>query len=431
MTSGAEFRATELPLSPLRSMTAASGALRAETRLSRWAWLWTETDVVLLAASAAGERLSGRIRIMVALLVAVIGAMDLFTRSTSSERLGWGVFAFVGLAGALALYALIARGFYRPWLGTLTSALDVTTVSLGLVAFLIARQPYLAVNSKVVFEAYFLAIAATCLRNDPLICIWAGSLAVVQYTGISAWAASQWDLRSVTLGQLAYGPFSWHSQLARSAILAGFTMLATVIVHRARALHRLSTSDFLTGLHNRGYFDERIREEVIRARRHRHPLSVAMVDVDRFKNFNDSYGHSAGDMALQLIARALKDNLRLTDVVARYGGEEIVVIMPETGPDAALRKMERIREVVAESTLELPRRTLRGVLTFSAGVASLPDDGEDVDILVARADARLFAAKQAGRNKVMGPRPLGAPGQPGAQGRLDGDGTVGGDLIGG
>ena len=132
-------------------------------------------------------------------------------------------------------------------------------------------------------------------------------------------------------------------------------------------------------------------------------MSIAMIDVDRFKNFNDTYGHSAGDMALQAIARTLKDNLRVTDVVARYGGEELVVILPETGPDAAVRKLEQIREAVAEMTLELPRRTLRGVLTFSAGVASFPDDGEEVDALIARADARLFAAKQGGRNKVMGP----------------------------
>ncbi|HVX89259.1 MAG TPA: GGDEF domain-containing protein, partial [Gemmatimonadales bacterium] len=384
-------------------MTVPSGAESAGSRHSRWAWLWAEPDVVLLDASAEGERLSGRIRILVALLVAAIGVMDIASAGSSGERLGWGVFALVALSGSLALYAMISRGFYRPWLGVLTSGLDVSVVSLGLVAFLIAGQPQLAVNSKVVYEAYFLALAATCLRYDPRICVWAGALAVLQYTGIVVYASNHWDLNTVGEGQIAYGPFSWHSQAARAGILAGFTALAAVIVQRARELHRLSTSDFLTGLHNRGYFDERVREEVIRARRHRHPLSLAMVDVDRFKNFNDTYGHSAGDLALQQIARTLKENLRLTDVVARYGGEEMVVIMPETGSDNALRKIEQIREIVAESTLELPRRTLRGVLTFSAGVASLPDDGEDVDSLVARADARLFAAKQAGRNRVMGP----------------------------
>lgn len=384
-------------------MTAPSGAERAEPRPSRWAWLWAEPDVVLLDASAEGERLSGRIRMLVAFLVVAIWLVDLLSKNHGGESFGWGVFALVGLAGSVALYALISRGFYRAWLGTLTSGLDVSVVSLGLLAFLIAGQPQLAVNSKVVYEAYFLALAATCLRYDPRICLWAGSLAVLQYGGIVVYAATHWDMDKMGTGQFAYGPFSWHSQLARVGILAGFTALAAVIVHRARELHRLSTSDFLTGLHNRGYFDERVREEVVRARRHRHALSVAMVDVDKFKLFNDTYGHSAGDLALQQIARTLKENLRVTDVVARYGGEEIVVIMPETASDNALRKMEQIREIVAESTLELPRRTLRGVLTFSAGVASLPDDGEDVDTLVARADARLFAAKQGGRNKVVGP----------------------------
>jgi two-component system cell cycle response regulator len=384
-------------------MVTPSGAERTDDRLTRWARLWAEPDVVLLDASADGERLSGRIRFAVALLVAVLAAIDWAGRSTRGESYGWTVLAFLGLAGALALMLLVHRGFYRSWLGFATSALDVSVVTAGLVAFLYAGEPQLAVNSRVVYEAYFLALAATCLRYDPKICVWAGTLAIVQYGGVLCYASMRWNLADPDLGSFSYGPFSWQAQLARVVILAAFTGLATIIVIRARQLHRLSTSDFLTGLHNRGYFDERVREEVVRTRRHKRTMSVGMIDVDKFKNFNDSYGHSAGDLALQAIARTLKDNLRLTDVIARYGGEELVVIMPETGSDAAVRKLEQIREAVAEMTLELPRRTLRGVLTFSAGVASYPDDGETVDALVARADARLFAAKQAGRNRVMGP----------------------------
>jgi len=384
-------------------MTNLAGAPGADTLPSRLAWLWAEPDVVLLDASAEGERLSGRIRILVAILVAAIAMFDLLTRKTPGESLGWAVFAVVGLAGALGLYGLIAKGFYRPWLGIVTSSLDVSVVSLGLVAFLVAGQPELAVNSKVVYDAYFLALAATCLRYEPRICVWSGTLALLEYLGVVSYAANHWDLNTPQAGMLAYGPFSWHSQIARALILIGFSLLTAVIVYRAQQLHKLSTSDFLTGLHNRGYFNERVREEVIRARRHHHPLAIGMVDVDRFKHFNDTYGHSAGDIALQAISRTLKENLRLTDVIARYGGEEIVIIMPETGADGAVRKLEQIREIVAELTLELPRRTLRGVLTFSAGIASLPDDGEEVDALIARADARLFAAKQAGRNRVVGP----------------------------
>jgi two-component system cell cycle response regulator len=384
-------------------MVTPSGAERSDGRLTRWARLWAQPDVVLLDASADGERLSARIRFTVALLVAALAAVDWVSRATRGEAYGWTVIAFLGLGVALGLMIVVHRGFYRPWLGFATSALDVSIVSAGLVAFLYAGEPQLAVNSRVVYEAYFLALAATCLRYDPRICVWAGSLAVLQYAGVICYASMHWDLTDPDLGSFAYGPFSWHSQFARLVILAGFTGLATIIVIRARQLHRLSTSDFLTGLHNRGYFDERMREEVVRARRHKHPMSVAMIDVDKFKNFNDSYGHSAGDLALQAIARTLKDNLRVTDVVARYGGEELVVILPETGADGAVRKLEQIREAVAEMTLELPRRTLRGVLTFSAGIASIPDDAEEVDALIAKADARLFAAKQAGRNRVMGP----------------------------
>ena len=384
-------------------MTNTPGVAAAEPRPTRWAWLLAEPSAVLLGASAEGERLSSKLRLALALFVAGIALIPVLTRTPSAEELGWSVFALVGLALAVLLFWVAAKGHYRPWFGFVTSTLDVTIVTSGLVAFLVAGQPHLAVNSKVVYEAYFLALAATCLRYDPRICIWAGTLAVAEYGSMVWYAAHHWDLNAQAPGQLSYGPFSWHTQLARLGILAGFTLLATTIVKRVRDLQELSTSDFLTGLHNRGYHDTRFREEVVRARRHKHPLAVAMVDVDRFKNFNDTYGHSAGDLALQAIARTLKENLRITDVVSRYGGEELVVVMPETGADAAVRKMEQIREIVAEMTLELPRRTLRGVLTFSAGVAAAPDDGNDVDPLTARADARLFAAKQAGRNRVLGP----------------------------
>ena len=384
-------------------MTNTPGAAAEDPRPTRWAWLWSEPDVVLLDASAEGERLSGRLRIIVALFVSAIAILPVITGSASAEARGWSVFAFGGLTAAVALFYFVSRGFYRPWLGFLTSTLDVSIVTVGLVWFLIVGQPHLAVNSKVVYEAYFLALAATCLRYDPRICLLAGALAVAEYAAVVGFAATHWDLNAELPGQLSYGPFSWHSQIARLGVLAAFTGLAAKIVQRARQLHHLSTNDFLTGLHNRGYHDQRLREEVVRARRHKHPLTVAMVDVDRFKNFNDTYGHSAGDLALQAIANMLKDNLRITDVVSRYGGEELVVIMPETGADAAVRKLEQIREIVAEMTLELPRRTLRGVLTFSAGIAAAPDDGSDVEPLIARADARLFAAKQAGRNRVIGP----------------------------
>src|SRR6478736_120697 len=246
-----------------------SGAERTDTRLTRLAWLWAEPDVVLLDASADGERLSGRIRVVVALLLTGVALVDLVS-TPGGEAIGLIIFAFLGLGLAAGLYFLVTQGFYRPWLGVATSALDVSVVSAGLVAFLYIGQPQLAVNSKVVFEAYFLALAATCLRYDPRICVWAGALAVAQYTGIVAYASAHWDLSAPQSGVMQYGPFSWHGQIARIVVLIGFTLLAMVIVLRARQLHRLSTSDFLTGLHNRGYFDERIREEAVRTRRHRH-----------------------------------------------------------------------------------------------------------------------------------------------------------------
>ncbi|MGH7590882.1 MAG: diguanylate cyclase, partial [Gemmatimonadales bacterium] len=232
----------------------------------------------------------------------------------------------------------------------------------------------------------------------------AGGLAIAEYLLVVWWTGAHYDLHGPLVSASAYGTYSWDSLASRVILLFIATLLGIANVGRARRLHELSTSDSLTGLHNRGYFDERFREEVVRAKRHHRVLSVAMLDVDRFKVFNDSWGHSAGDIALKEVAVAIRKALRHTDVVARYGGEEIVLILPETPAESAVRKLEHIRRLVADMPVPLARRTLPpGAVTVSAGVASAPDDGDDVDQLLGRADTRLFAAKQMGRDRVVGP----------------------------
>ena len=108
------------------------------------------------------------------------------------------------------------------------------------------------------------------------------------------------------------------------------------------------------GLFNRGYFDEHIVAEISRAERYNRPLALAMIDIDHFKQFNDTHGHAAGDAALQLIASTIRRSFRLSDVVARYGGEEFVVILPETTMDVAVDKMESIRRIVSGTEIKLP-----------------------------------------------------------------------------
>ena len=137
-------------------------------------------------------------------------------------------------------------------------------------------------------------------------------------------------------------------------------------------------------------------------------LSIAILDVDGFKQFNDSYGHPAGDAALRTLAAALRGSARRSDVVARYGGEEFVIILTETRVQEAVAKLDALREEVGTLPIETPRASWPGRLTVSAGVASWPDDGAWPDELLHAADDRLLAAKRAGRNRVFGPRDRGA-----------------------
>ena len=166
--------------------------------------------------------------------------------------------------------------------------------------------------------------------------------------------------------------------------------------------HRLSKTDPLTGLLNRRAMEEKLQEELRRARRYRHPLSVIMADIDHFKLFNDTHGHPEGDLVLRKVAEVLVAKARDSDFIARYGGEEFLIILPETFKPHALVVAERIRGAVAQTSFAIAKTLPDERLTLSLGVATFPDDlGEGGD-LVQRADEALYAAKQAGRDRVCG-----------------------------
>lgn len=159
-------------------------------------------------------------------------------------------------------------------------------------------------------------------------------------------------------------------------------------------LRKAGRTDVVTGLRNRAAFDGRIGEEVDRARRYGTSLSLLMIDVDRFKEYNDEFGHPAGDEVLRLLGEILQNASRPSDYVARYGGEEFSVLLAETSADGACVAAERLRQAVEGSTF--PCRPV----TISIGVATLEEGQADPEQLVAAADAALYAAKEAGRNRV-------------------------------
>ncbi len=165
-------------------------------------------------------------------------------------------------------------------------------------------------------------------------------------------------------------------------------------------LSTLSRLDPLTRLLNRRSWDDAITREHERFVRHGHPYSVVMIDTDHFKAYNDVCGHPAGDACLQKIAGALRDTTRGVDSVGRYGGEEFVVLTPETGAEAALKLAERIRRAVWSLSWPHPRNGAVGRVTVSAGVATAQPDGSWDDVLK-QADDALYVAKRAGRNMVF------------------------------
>jgi diguanylate cyclase (GGDEF)-like protein len=170
---------------------------------------------------------------------------------------------------------------------------------------------------------------------------------------------------------------------------------AAVAINKAQ-LWDLAVTDSLTGLYVRRYFMVKLQEEIHRADRYNKIFSVIMVDLDRFKNINDTYGHDAGDRALKAISQFLQKNIRDVDAIARYGGEEFVMLIPDADKDAALCLAERLRDELSRTRVgELPQ------ITISLGVASYPTDGTDIEELIKKADAAMYAAKQAGRNKAV------------------------------
>jgi diguanylate cyclase (GGDEF)-like protein len=171
-------------------------------------------------------------------------------------------------------------------------------------------------------------------------------------------------------------------------------------VLRAR-LAELAITDPLTGLYNRRHFEDILRAEVSRIQRYGGNCSLAMIDLDFFKNYNDTLGHLAGDALLRELGALLRSHLRLSDVLARYGGEEFGLIMINTPKDEAILAMERLRSLVEEYPFRGGSIQPFGRLTVSCGIASCPADGVDYEELVHKADGALYAAKRMGRNQVQ------------------------------
>ncbi len=169
-----------------------------------------------------------------------------------------------------------------------------------------------------------------------------------------------------------------------------------------KELQERTIKDYLTGLHNYRFFVNALTTEISRSVRYSRPLSLVMMDLDFFKNYNDALGHMVGNQALKAVAQILHSVVRENDVVARYGGEEFAIVLPETSKEEAAPIIRRIQTALRDRyfSYTLPDGN-SALLTISAGIAHCPNDGDDFDRLVRSSDAALFQAKKMGRDQLV------------------------------
>ena len=161
----------------------------------------------------------------------------------------------------------------------------------------------------------------------------------------------------------------------------------------------LATTDGLTELYNHRYFQEQMKMIVEQSKRYELPFSLIIVDIDYFKKFNDTFGHQAGDAVLRQVAQLLKQSVRATDIVCRYGGEEMSIILPNTAKEISFSTAQKICKRVAEKRFRLNNYQESNV-TISLGVASFPEDGLTPSEIIDIADKRMYQSKKNGRNQV-------------------------------
>ena len=235
----------------------------------------------------------------------------------------------------------------------------------------------------------------------------------INEVGLYRYITKPWDNRDLQLiikRALEWFDLSAHNRQLVQELQKANTELEQKVATRTKELHEsntqlksLSVTDSLTDIGNQRYFRDQLRSEMERSIRYRHPLSLLLIDVDYFKQYNDAYGHAIGDKALKLVAKVLKSNTRSTDFLARYGGEEFGIILPETPKKDAHLLAERVRKAIEKQAFsyKIKGRPRKG-LTVSIGVCCYPTDhkGKDPKQLLIKADKALYLAKQKGRNRT-------------------------------
>ncbi|MDD2660630.1 MAG: diguanylate cyclase [Methylococcales bacterium] len=221
---------------------------------------------------------------------------------------------------------------------------------------------------------------------------------VIFITGIPD---SDTEEKGLTLGAVDYitKPFPPAVVIARVRHQLNLQRLTLALKEANEQLTLLAMTDPLTGAYNRRYFIDMLKNELLRAKRYDHPISVMMVDIDHFKKINDIFGHNIGDQVIIEIVNISADFLRKSDVFSRFGGEEFIILLPETALELATTIAEKLCAKIANSPIRIPEKNL--VITVSAGVTQVEAHDDTLEKIIKRADTALYQAKQQGRNRVV------------------------------
>ena len=363
--------------------------------------LLSRPDEVMLDLGAGGELLVARIRALLSALSLLLAPVALIGNQGAGKltelMIGLGATVFINIWAQIWL-ALARNRRRHSWLPYATTTYDVSTTTLVL-ALLHLSDPVAPFNSIIVWVFYLISISMTALRNDGRLTLYAGGMAMLQYSllvgALLAMAESPEQLVSVDYGTVSVG-----AQIERVVLMLLMTVLTATVVYRMQRLIESSGSDGLTGLPNRSWLVQRMPRILEAAREDNQSLTVALLDLDRFKRINDQYGHLTGDRAIRHVVGSMREILRDRERLVRIGGQEFVLVM-YCPIGNAWERLDRLRQLMAERPFVPERGGDPLHITFSGGLSTYPSDGNNVSLLLRSADRRLQVAKHEGCNRVV------------------------------
>ncbi len=290
---------------------------------------------------------------------------------------------------ALAFQVFLARSGWDDRIPVAVMAADILAIMTLLGGAVVFDRSLVAVNSQATFCAYFVVVAMSNLRSNPQTALLAAVAIPASYAAV-LFLAVAWRHVELAPPDPRYGELRWEIQAIKLIVLVGVTWMARVEAALGARERTRANLDPLTNVFNRRYLEETLAVEVRRALRRQQPLAVLMLDLDGFKGYNDTNGHLAGDRLLAEVASALSGAVRGGDLIARYGGDEFVIVLPHTPGETARRVARELTNVVPSS------------VTLCAGVGCVGAGVDTVEKLLAAADAALRRAKAAGPGVVAG-----------------------------